>query len=137
MSSPAGIDCGNTCSAQFADGTAVSLTPMAETFQGWGGDCVGRGACVVAMDRDRTVQAGFFVDTGPFPTCRVPKLVGLLLRKAVVKIAHARCRTGKVIRRRSSKARKNHVLAQSPKAGSRRFRGARINLTVGKGPTKR
>jgi hypothetical protein len=143
-SSPAGLDCGDTCSAQFADGTAVTLTATAAFgwfFGGWGGDygdCSGHGACVLTIDRDRVVQAVFQYTAGPEPpTCHVPNLVGMLLRKAVVRIAHAHCRLGRVNRQRSSKARKNHVLAQSPGPGTSRIPGARINLTVGKGPTKR
>jgi hypothetical protein len=42
-SSPAGIDCGSACSAQFDDGTQVTLTAAADsgsTFTGWsGGGC--------------------------------------------------------------------------------------------------
>jgi hypothetical protein len=137
MSSPAGIDCGDTCRAQFAEGTAVTLISTGRIFQEWSGDCSGKGACVVTMDRDRTVTAVFVVDSGPSQTCHVPKLVGLPLPKAVARIARARCTLGKVVRRRSSKARKNRVLAQSPKPGTRRPPRARIRLTVGKGPTKR
>jgi YD repeat-containing protein len=40
-SNPSGIDCGVTCSAAFATGTGVSLTPTAalgSTFTGWTGD---------------------------------------------------------------------------------------------------
>lgn len=47
---PAGIDCGTTCSACFAEATTVTLTaaPNAgSTFMGWSGACVGTGACVV------------------------------------------------------------------------------------------
>jgi hypothetical protein len=44
-SSPAGIDCGSTCSALFADETTVLLTPVADpgsTFVGWDGwECYG------------------------------------------------------------------------------------------------
>jgi beta-lactam-binding protein with PASTA domain len=58
----------------------------------------------------------------------------MLLGKAVVRIAHAHCRPGRVTRQRSSKARKNHVLAQSPKPGRTLKQGAKVNLTVGKGP---
>jgi beta-lactam-binding protein with PASTA domain len=76
------------------------------------------------------MQAAFFYNSGP-PSCHVPNLVGMLLRKAVVRIAHAHWTPDRVIRRRSSKARKNHVLAQSPRPGNWRFPGERINLTGG------
>jgi uncharacterized repeat protein (TIGR02543 family) len=52
-SSPAGINCGSTCSAGFGYGTQVTLTatPAAgATFTGWsGGSCSGTGTCVVTM----------------------------------------------------------------------------------------
>jgi len=40
-SSPAGIDCGSTCSDQFGEGEVVALTPtpdISSTFAGWSGD---------------------------------------------------------------------------------------------------
>jgi Divergent InlB B-repeat domain len=40
-SSPAGINCGATCTANFASGSSVTLTPIAAngyTFSGWSGD---------------------------------------------------------------------------------------------------
>ena len=49
-SSPAGIDCGGTCSGQFQEGVTVSLNAAAapgSAFAGWGGDCSGTGACTV------------------------------------------------------------------------------------------
>jgi uncharacterized repeat protein (TIGR02543 family) len=61
-SSPAGIDCGATCSASFPNGTMVTLTATPDagsTFTGWTGDCTGTGACVVTMDQDRAVTATF------------------------------------------------------------------------------
>src|SRR5262249_49899055 len=61
-SSPGGIDCGSTCSAQFAQGTSVSLTAAAganSTFAGWSGACSGTGACSVVMDSDKSVTATF------------------------------------------------------------------------------
>jgi beta-lactam-binding protein with PASTA domain len=39
---------------------------------------------------------------------------------------------GKIKRRVSSSWKRNHVLAQSPKAGRRLANGYRVNLTVGK-----
>jgi hypothetical protein len=64
-SDPAGIDCGPSCLAAFADGTSVELTAMAgpgNRFEGWSGDCTGPGACTVALDRDRRVEARFEVE---------------------------------------------------------------------------
>jgi hypothetical protein len=68
-SSPAGIDCGATCSAQYLDGTSVTLTATAaagSTFTGWSGEgCSGTGTCVVSMSQARNVTATF--DTIPPP----------------------------------------------------------------------
>jgi hypothetical protein len=62
-SSPAGINCGATCSHTFADGTAVTLTatPASDsTFAGWsGGGCTGTGTCQVTLNAATTVTATF------------------------------------------------------------------------------
>jgi Divergent InlB B-repeat domain len=62
-SSPAGIDCGSTCSAPFGEGTVVTLTatPAAgSTFAGWsGGKCSGTGPCELLLDSHTTVTAMF------------------------------------------------------------------------------
>jgi hypothetical protein len=61
-SEPAGIACGATCSAEFVEGTVVTLTaaPNATSvFTGWSGACSGKGACVVAMDAAQAVTATF------------------------------------------------------------------------------
>src|SRR5207244_12118902 len=60
----AGIDCGATCSASFADGTVVTLTAAASSgsaFTGWSGDCSGTGTCTVTMSVARNVTATFVV----------------------------------------------------------------------------
>ncbi|MER2562694.1 MAG: hypothetical protein ABTQ32_18350 [Myxococcaceae bacterium] len=65
-SSPAGIDCGATCSATFPFGTMVTLTPSAmpgSTFTGWTGACMGSGACVVPATMAAAVGATFTRDT--------------------------------------------------------------------------
>jgi len=54
-----------------------------------------------------------------------------------VLIAHAHCRPGRVIRVVSTKAQKNHVLAENPHPGKKLTQGAKVNLTVGKGPKKK
>jgi hypothetical protein len=71
------------------------------------------------------------------PKCVVPNVVGMLLGKAVDRIARAHCRPGRVVRQPSSKARKNHVIAQNPKPGKTLKQGAKVNLTVGEGTAKR
>ena len=61
-SSPSGINCGTTCSASFAPGTAVTLTatPSAgSTFAGWAGGCTGTGACSLTLAANTTVTATF------------------------------------------------------------------------------
>jgi len=62
-SSPAGIDCGSTCSHDFASGTQVTLTATAGSgsfFAGWsGGGCSGVDSCVVTMSAAEAVTATF------------------------------------------------------------------------------
>jgi eukaryotic-like serine/threonine-protein kinase len=64
----------------------------------------------------------------------VPRLVGNGLAKAKTKIRKAHCQVGRVTRTFSSVKKKGKVLGQSPKAGRRFKNGAKVNLTVGKGP---
>jgi subtilisin-like proprotein convertase family protein len=61
-STPAGINCGGTCSASFPSATSVSLSAAAvggSSFVSWGGDCSGSGACVLSMSQARNVSASF------------------------------------------------------------------------------
>ncbi|MBK8321696.1 MAG: DUF4214 domain-containing protein [Betaproteobacteria bacterium] len=61
-SSPAGIDCGETCAANFNSGASVSLMASGaggSTFAGWSGACTGTGACTVSMDAAKSVTATF------------------------------------------------------------------------------
>jgi hypothetical protein len=61
-SSPAGLDCGPVCSANFLSGSAVSLTATpapGSVFLGWSGACLGVGSCSTTLDADRAVTAVF------------------------------------------------------------------------------
>jgi DNA-binding beta-propeller fold protein YncE len=61
-SSPAGINCGTSCTASFATGTAVILDAShssGSTFSGWSTNCTGTGACNVTMNSDEFVTATF------------------------------------------------------------------------------
>lgn len=62
-SSPAGIACPGTCTADFPQGTVVTLTAQAapgSLFQGWtGGGCAATGTCVVTMSAAQAVTATF------------------------------------------------------------------------------
>lgn len=65
-STPGGIDCGTTCTEDFAEGTTVTLTATAEPdamFAGWGGGCSGLIDCVIFMTATQQVTATF--DTLP------------------------------------------------------------------------
>jgi len=68
----------------------------------------------------------------PVIRCRVPRVVGLRLATARTRIRRANCRVGRVRQRRSMRAR-GRVVAQSPRPGARRARGARVHLTVSRG----
>ena len=67
-SSPAGIACPGTCSAEYLEDEVVTLTASADagsTFTNWSGACLGTGTCVVTLDEDRAVIANF--DSVPIP----------------------------------------------------------------------
>jgi hypothetical protein len=64
-SSPNGIHCGNGCTANYNDGTVVTLqaTPSAGSlFAGWSGACAGTANCSVTMNMARSVTATFNLD---------------------------------------------------------------------------
>ena len=61
-SNPAGVNCGTSCTANFAPGTAVNLTASpapGSTFSGWSDACTGAGSCNLTLDSDDFVTATF------------------------------------------------------------------------------
>jgi len=74
-SSPAGINCGTSCVANFGGNASVTLTAAAatsSTFAGWSGACTGTGSCVLAMNQARAVTATFNTSGGTGGTCANP-----------------------------------------------------------------
>jgi alpha-galactosidase len=64
------------------------------------------------------------------PGCTVPRLIGKTLRAARASLKTARCRLGRATRKRASHARRGRVIAQSPRAGARRRRGAKVKVVL-------
>jgi len=68
-SSPAGIECGSTCSSGFGAGQEVTLTATPDAgseFAGWsGGGCSGTGPCVATLNADVNVTAQFAAASSP------------------------------------------------------------------------
>jgi Ca2+-binding RTX toxin-like protein len=73
----------------------------------------------------------------PAPRCVVPRVVGKTLARARAAIRKGRCRVGKINRRFSTRRKKGRVLRQSPVGGRRLAVGAKVSLTIGKGPRAR
>jgi hypothetical protein len=67
--------------------------------------------------------------------CVAPNVTGMTLAAAKRAIRAADCAVGKVARRAAT-AKKNLVVAQSPKAGTTRPRGAKVNLVVSRGKSQ-
>lgn len=81
-STPAGVDCGGSCTVSFDIGTVVTLTasPNAlSTFEGWSGACSGIGPCVVTMDGTTTVGAQFTKITYPVAVSSTGPGVGTVI----------------------------------------------------------
>lgn len=78
-SSPAGINCGSSCSASFTSGNQVTLqaTPgSGYLFSGWMGACSGSSTnCAVTMNQNQSASAVFAIQTAPQAK---PALIGLV-----------------------------------------------------------
>jgi alpha-tubulin suppressor-like RCC1 family protein len=65
--------------------------------------------------------------------CGVPYVLGEPLAKARAEIVRAHCRVG-MIKRVASRNKKNTVVGESPRAGTRLKKGAKVNLKISRGP---
>ena len=64
-------------------------------------------------------------------------MVGKTLANARTAIARAHCKVGAISRKASTLRKKGTVIGQAPQAGKRLKNGAKVKLTVGKGPPKK
>jgi Divergent InlB B-repeat domain len=125
LSSPAGIDCGAACTAEFDEGATVTLTATAasgSSFAGWsGGGCSGTGQCTVMVQSDAAVTASFdAIPPAPSPGKLFANRLARVKRGAA--LLRVRCR-GEEGARCTGVARLT--------VGQRR-RGHRHRLTIGK-----
>jgi Ca2+-binding RTX toxin-like protein len=70
----------------------------------------------------------------PVVQCKVPPLKGKTLMQTKAALKKANCALGKVSRAFSTRAKKGKVLKQSPAAGRTLAKGAKVAVTLGKGP---
>jgi len=65
-STPSGINCGATCTANYSAGTVVTLTASpasGSTFTGWSGGCTGVGSCITTINSAVNVTGNFTLNT--------------------------------------------------------------------------
>lgn len=150
-STPPGISCGSTCSAQFPDGTLVVLveTPVntATVGSAWGSwsaappyycvpstihDAKGK-TCAIILDASvgTSVSAqATFLPLVPRPGCTAPHVEGRTLAKAKAILKQRHCGVGNVKYAFSLKINKGRVISQNPKAHWALMDGA-VDLVVG------
>ena len=132
-SSPAGIDCGATCSHVYDFGTSVALTVSRKspsTSVRWSGACSGAGACTVSMGTERSVTAIL-----TRIKCVVPNVRGKTLAAARSAIKKGHCKVGKITRAFST-AKKGRVISQRPKARRTLPAGTAVALKISRGPKR-
>jgi hypothetical protein len=69
-------------------------------------------------------------------SCIVPKLVGKTLKQAKRALKKAGCKVGKSKKKNSKKRKKGRILKQRYKAGTKLPAGAKVPITVSRGPKK-
>jgi hypothetical protein len=74
---------------------------------------------------------------GEGSTCRVPKLKGKKLKAAKRQLRRARCRVGRVRRKRGANAKVGRVVKQRPGAGKTLPLGAKVSVTLASAPAGR
>jgi hypothetical protein len=132
-SSPAGIDCGASCTGRFTAGTAVSLSAVGSSgavFSGWSGPCTGDAACEVTAATDRFITAAFSASS---MLVAVPNVIGETQAAASMAITGAGLVVGAVTQRSSSTVASGDVISGSPAAGTNVASASAVNLVVSTG----
>jgi len=98
-SSPAGIQCGSTCSTSLPFGSQVTLTATpatGSTFAGWQGPCTGTGSCTFTLNAGKSVRAIFDVSGVPTgwgehvlsaPSARAPFVAGSSVGETIYNVS--------------------------------------------------
>jgi hypothetical protein len=68
----------------------------------------------------------------PTPRCLVPRVIGMRLANARTKIRRRGCRVGRVRRAGAKRSWRGRVVAQKPRAGLGRARGAKVTIVIGR-----
>jgi hypothetical protein len=130
-SAPAGIICGVSCEALFEEGTAITLTAVADSgseFTGWSGACSGTGPCALTLGEGAEVVAKFAkvrsdgggAHTPSPPATPAPSASAPAVRKAKKPL---RCKAGS--RKEKHKGRIRCVKTKARHKGSHRAKGGR------------
>jgi uncharacterized delta-60 repeat protein len=120
----AGYDLGWALAVQPGSGGSTDRLVLA----GRGSDGDGQAEHVVAIG----IELGPLAPPPPLARCRVPRVVHRRLATARSRIKRAHCSVGRIRRVRRPPRLRGIVVAQSPPAGRRLARGARVNLVVGR-----
>lgn len=81
VSTPAGIDCGSTCSKSLSGKIMLTAVPSAgSAFTGWsGGGCSGTGTCTITLTANVSIAAAFALVSAPSAPQAVTATPGALL----------------------------------------------------------
>jgi Carboxypeptidase regulatory-like domain/Divergent InlB B-repeat domain len=133
-SAPAGIICGVSCAAVFEEGTAITLTAVADSgseFTGWSGACSGAGPCAFTLGEGAEVVANFARmrsdgggghSSSP-PATPAPSLSAPAVRKAKKPL---RCKVG--FGKEKHKGKIRCVKAKPRQKGGPKAKGGRAGL---------
>jgi hypothetical protein len=124
-STPAGIDCGATCAAEFTPDAAPVLQAIPAShykFTGWSGDCSGLASCAPSMDQARNVSATFAVASYLLTVSRSGRGTGTVTTSGISCGSH--CQTYVAT---------NRVVTMSVRAGAHSVFAGWVGACSGKG----